>query len=174
MNFLHLVLRWAHIFSAITLVGGLFFLHFVWLPSTKELGNEEREASFQKLRAPWSKIVMICTLFLLVSGLANAVIGIKENDFTPGAGLYAGLVMVKLGVAFVLFFFTARISGRSAKAVKFRENLPKWLSVTTTLSLVLVLTAGYMKMVERKPKEYGTAPQVEANQDNSVTDDPIQ
>ncbi len=156
MNFLHLALRWAHIFSAITLVGGLFFLHLVWLPSTKELSSEEREASFQKLRAPWSKIVMICTLFLLVSGLANAVIGIKANVFAQP--VYHMLVLVKLLVAFVLFFFAARISGRSAKAVKFRENLPKWLSVTTTLSLVLVLTAGYMKMIDRKPKEFDMSP----------------
>ena len=132
-------------------------MHFVWLPSTKDLSSEEREASFQKLRAPWSRIVMICTLFLLVSGLSNAVIGIKANVFAPGSG-YALLIVVKLFVAFVLFFFTARISGRSAKAVKFRESLPKWLGVTTTLSLVLVLTAGYMKMIDRKPKEIDMSP----------------
>ena len=159
MNILHLILRWAHIFSAITLVGGLFFLHFVWLPGTKDLGNEEREASFQKLRTPWSKIVMICTLFLLVSGLANAVIGIKAYDFAQS--IYGVLIVVKLLVAFVLFFFTARISGRSAKAVQFRENLPKWLTVTTALSMLLVGTAGYMKMIDRTPKNPAIDSQVE-------------
>lgn len=150
MNYLDLVLRWVHILSVIGLVGGTFFLHFVWLPSTSGMSSEERESSFASLRAPWARIVMMTTMFLLVSGLWNAVRFIVRYEFlSPG---YHGLVLVKLILGFVLFFFAARISGRSAKAVQFRENIGKWLNVCTIISVLLVGTAGYMKLIDRTPK----------------------
>ena len=163
MNFLELILRWMHILPAVTLAGGLLFLHLAWLPGTAGMSDEEREESFAKFRAPWSRIVMVCTLLLLVSGLWNAVSLIKQYSFPSSP--YHGLVLVKLLVAFALFFFAARIAGRSAKAVEFRKGLPKWLKVTTTLSLLLILTGGFMKSSERTPKDGKTS---EVQADDSI------
>ena len=162
MNYLDLVLRWAHILSVIGLVGGTFFLQFVWLPSTAGMSKEERESSFASLRAPWSRIVMLTTLLLLVSGLVNAVRIITRYELSSP---YPGLVLVKFVAAMLLFFFAARISGRSAKAVQFRESIGKWLMVCTVLSFLLVGTAGYMKLIDRTPK-ITSATDVESVEEN--------
>ena len=48
------VVRWAHILSAVVLLGGIFFLRYVQLPASKTLGDEEarqlNEASMRRWR----------------------------------------------------------------------------------------------------------------------------
>jgi len=53
--------------------------------------------------------------------------------------------VVKLAIGLVIFFLSARLTGRSEKAVKFREQETKWLNLLCVLMLALVLVAGYMK-----------------------------
>ncbi len=150
MDYLDLILRWAHIFSAVLLVGGTYFLRFVWFPSTRELSTEERETAFCLMRRPWAMIVMLTTLLLLVSGLVNAVRIIVRFDFSDP---YHALVAIKLLLALVLFFVAARVAGRSASAVKVREKIGMWLTINTIVATLLVGLGGYMKLVDRTPKQ---------------------
>lgn len=149
MDYIDLALRWMHILAAITLVGGTFFLRFVWYAGHRRVDYRDREVSFQKLRGSWSKLVMWSTLFLLVSGLVNAVLNIKRYEIDPS---YHMLVAVKLVLAMVMFFLSARIAGRSESAVAFREKIGRWLTINSLLALILVGMAGYMKLVPREAK----------------------
>ena len=156
MNYVDLALRWMHILAAIALVGGTFFLRFVWLPATRKMDYRDRETDFAALRSGWAKVVMLSTLFLLVSGLVNAVNNIKRNEFADGSG-YEIFVVAKLVIALALFFLSARVAGRSESAARFRERIGKWLTINTALALLLVGMAGYMKMVPRTPKPEPTS-----------------
>lgn len=149
MNYVDLALRWMHILAAVTLVGGTFFLRFVWFPAYRELDYRDRESRFAKLRKPWAKLVMLSTLFLLVSGLVNAVNNIMRYEIDS---MYHMLVGVKLLLALGMFFLSARLAGRSDSAVRFRESIGKWLTINSVLAVVLVLMAGWMKLMPREPK----------------------
>ncbi len=146
---LDLLLRWMHIFSAIALAGGTFFLAWVWAPATASATADEREQWFLRFRKPWSMLVMISTLFLLISGLVNAVTNIKRYELP---GTYHGLVAVKLLVALVMFFLAARIAGRSDGAVRLRQQMGKWLHAAAILAVLLIGMGGYMKCLEHVPK----------------------
>lgn len=149
MNYVDLVLRWMHILAATTMVGGTLFLRFAWFPSVKDADASTRESQFSGMRSGWAKLVMLSTLFLLVSGLINAVNNIKRYDL---GGAYHGLVLAKLLIALALFFLSARVAGRSESAQRFRTNIGKWLTINSVLALLLVLMGGFMKVTPHPPK----------------------
>ena len=135
-----LLSRWFHIIPVIILVGGTLFMRLSLVPAASQTGAsaELREA----VRKRWAKLVMLSILFLLVTGLYNAVTKIMGYELHR---LYHHLVMVKLVVGFIIFFLASRLAGRSEKAVKFREKETMWLNILCVLMLALVLVAGYMK-----------------------------
>ena len=117
-------------------------MRFALVPASNETGGaaELRES----IRRRWAKWVGISVLFLLVSGLYNAVTKIMAFDLPP---TYHILVMVKLALGFVVFFVAALLSGRSENAQKLREQEMKWLNILCVIMLVLILVAGYMKFL---------------------------
>jgi len=115
---------------------------------------ELREA----IRKRWAKLVMLSILFLLVTGLYNAVTKMTGYQVPK---IYGILVVVKLAVGFVIFFLSARLSGRSDKAAKFREQETKWLNLLCVLMLALVLVAGYMKFASANAPKKDRAEPVE-------------
>ena len=150
---LGLLSRWFHIIPVIILVGGTVFMRISLIPAANQTGAsaEMREA----VRKRWARLVMLSILLLLVTGLYNAVTKLTGYEVPK---IYGLLVVVKLAVGFVIFFLSALLSGRSDKAVKFREQETKWLNILCLLMLTLVLVAGYMKFVsadvpKKLPKE---------------------
>ena len=139
---LGLLFRWLHIIPMAVLVGGAIFMRLALVPASNETdgATEFREA----IRRRWARWVGISVLFLLVSGLYNAVTKIMAFELPP---TYHMLVMVKLALGFVVFFIAALLSGRSEKAKKFREQEMKWLNILCAIMLVLILVAGYMKLL---------------------------
>ena len=139
---LGLLFRWLHIIPMVVLVGGTIFMRLALVPASNETQGaaEFREA----IRRRWAKWVGISVLFLLVSGLYNAVTKIMAFDLPS---TYHMLVMVKLALGFVVFFIAALLSGRSEKAQKIREQEMKWLNILCVIMLVLILVAGYMKLL---------------------------
>ena len=139
---LGLLFRWLHIIPMAVLVGGTIFMRLALVPASNETDGaaEFREA----IRRRWAKWVGISVLFLLVSGLYNAVTNIMAFDLPS---TYHMLVMVKLALGFVVFFIAALLSGRSEKAQKLREQEMKWLNILCAIMLILILIAGYMKFL---------------------------
>ncbi len=152
-----LLWRWMHIFAAVALAGGTFFLAWVWAPAMGSVTAEEREQLFARFRKPWSMLIMVSTLFLLVSGLWNAITNIQQYEL-PKA--YHGLVVVKLLVALALFFLAARIAGRSEGAVRTRLQMGKWLHIAAVLAVLLIGMGGFMKCLDHVPKAATTGDEV--------------
>lgn len=141
IDILNLVSRWLHVLSVIVLVGGTLFLRFVVIPIKS---SESFDDTFHELiRRRWSKLVMFSILFLLVSGLYNAAR--KEMSYELDM-VYRSLVIAKLSLGFMVFFFVSALSGKSGMAQKFRESEAKWYNFTCAAMLALVLIAGCMKM----------------------------
>ena len=91
-------------------------------PAIGELPDEARGQLHTALRARWSKIVMACILFLLVSGIINLVLTIKavKNEELELAPYYHALFGIKFLLAMAIFFISSLLSGRTALADRFR------------------------------------------------------
>jgi len=143
-----LLSRWLHVLSGIALAGGLSFLCLVWWPANRTEAGAE--SSFQGLRGRWSRIVAVCTLILLVTGLWNGVRNIQRFDYAAGG--YHAFVGIKLLLGLVVFVLAALLAGRTGLAQKMRRQLGGWLVVTTLLAVLVVMLGGYMKSMQRTRK----------------------
>lgn len=141
---LNLISRWLHVIPAIVMVGGTLFLRLALLPAFASSPHEEsRDQMREAVRKNWAKWIGISTLLLLVTGLYNAYFKGVTYELSP---LYNGLMLVKIILALAVFYFAARLSGRSAKAVKLREREIHWTNILCVLMLSIVLIAGAMKI----------------------------
>ena len=132
--------RVLHILAAIILVGGTLFLRFAWVPATAvhDPGSETRES----MRKGWARLVGLASLLILVSGFYNAYLKAVGLELS---GAYLGMLTLKMVLAFLVLFLSARLSGRSEKAVAFREREKHWLNIICALMLVIVLLASALK-----------------------------
>ena len=159
---LNLISRWFHIIPAIVMVGGTIFLRLALLPAFNDLAEGEHAALRESMRRKWMKWIGICTLLLLVSGFYNAYFKIVTYELSS---LYSGLLLVKIVLAFAVFYLTASLSGRSKTAVKLRERELHWTNVLCGLMLSIVLIAGAMKIfstgaeLKQKPADVIVSPQ---------------
>lgn len=150
MNYVDLLLRWTHIFSAIALVGGVFFWRWNLLPSLPTLSDASRDDLLDAIRTRWSRWVMAASGLLLVSGLINALRIIQRYQFN--GGLYHMMVTVKLLLALAAFWLASCLAGRSSLAQRMRQRTRFWLNLNVTLVILLVGLAGVMRMTPRTPK----------------------
>ena len=137
---LNLISRWLHVIPAIIMVGGTLFLRLTLVPATEQ-GTVDAAAR-EAIRKSWVKWIGICTLLLLVSGFYNAFVKATTLHLSP---VYNGLLLVKILLAFGVFFLTARLSGRSEKAVEMRKREKHWTNILCLLMLGIVVIAGWMK-----------------------------
>jgi hypothetical protein len=154
---LSLLLRYMHILGAITLMGGTIFMRFALAPTVLSLEGSTRADVHERVRARWSKFIMLASGLLLVSGITNLALT-GNYDFGPVFGLPKGYQMV-VGIKFLLalpiFLFASFLAGRSATAKKFQANAPFWMNVNLTLALLMVLIGGYLRFT---PRTYKTGP----------------
>ena len=127
MDYLSLMLRWLHIGSAIILVGGIVFWRSTLLPALETLSPPDRDKLQTSLRQRWSRWVMLTSGLLLISGLVNAVLNMKQYEFA--GNLYHILVTVKLMLALTLFWIASVLSGSSVLAQRWRPKTKFWLNV---------------------------------------------
>lgn len=143
------VTRLFHILPAVLLAGGILFMWSSMLPGFGTLDEESRKAAFNAVRGKWAKVVMLCSALLIVTGLYNAVQNIVAYEYaTP----YHVFVLLKLVLGIGIMFITAKLSGRSASAEKFREKMPFWMTINAALVVVLIVIATTMKVSDKTPK----------------------
>ena len=151
---LDLILRWTHITGAIMLVGSTIFMRTVYLPA-KELSDFEPKPEFTEwLRVAWSRMVLISSGQLLISGLVGFVLLMQRYDISkkfPGSA-YQMMFGIKFLLAFVVFFLAAGLAGRSGLAKKLRQREKFWLTVNMVLAITVVLLGGVMRMANRTEK----------------------
>lgn len=159
MVYAELLLRWFHILPAIALAGGVIFMRWPLAAASTELDEVSRTNLHNSLRRRWSKVVMITSTLLLVTGLVNAVRIITGDQIFAGypevkpTGAYHALVAVKLLLALALMMISSLLAGRSSLAEKLRQKANFWMNVNLALVVVIVLVGGAMKFTPREPVE---------------------
>jgi hypothetical protein len=105
MAALSIFMRFLHIISAITLLGGVFAWRFGAIPATAALASETRAKVGDAIASTWRPFVILAIIGLLISGIYN---------FLNKAGLppaYHAVIGIKLLLALHVFaaaFLAAR------------------------------------------------------------------
>jgi uncharacterized membrane protein len=157
MYWVMLASRILHVFGAIILLGGLFYLRTVVtsvpLPFREGPGEGSFTPADAKLggrRAVWAMWTGIASLLLLVTGLWNYLQMIQMHErLAPSYHMMAGMKML-LGLA--LFVLAAMLAGRSASAEKLRQNLRLWLNVCLILGIMTVILGSVLRTFPRTLK----------------------
>jgi len=140
-----LLSRWLHVFGAIFMLGGTFYVRAVLLPSATETLDD---ATHQSLRTSvmgrWRKILMVLITILLLSGLYNFMVNMKDHDGQP---TYHMLFGIKFLLAIFVFGLASMLAGRKPVSLKLQQNAKLWLGVTLAMGAAIVMIAGYMKMM---------------------------
>lgn len=145
MAILELALRWLHIMSAATAIGGMVFIFVALLPSLAEVDEATRGKLHAELRSRWSKVVMAAIGMLLITGFVNFFLTNNKYDFkgTP----YHMLFGIKFLVALAVFFLSSVLTGRSGLAEKLRKNARLWVAVNLVLVMIVVGLSGGLKWI---------------------------
>lgn len=123
------ITRFAHIMTAIVLVGGSTFIRFVLLPAaTQALSPEAHSELRAKVMSIWKRFIHRGIGILIISGGINYWRVISTGDH-KGDGLYHGLMGTKILLALGVFFIASALVGKSAKFESFRQNAKKWLVI---------------------------------------------
>jgi uncharacterized membrane protein len=147
--------RIGHILGAIILVGGLFYIRNIISPVSAPPGTSPVDQFFGGPRGKWAKWVGIATALLLITGLFNYVMVIKQHERM--ASSYHMIAGMKMLLALVVFLFAALLAGRTSTADRIRQNWRTWLSVCLLLSIVTVLFGSWLRTYPRTRKIESTA-----------------
>jgi uncharacterized membrane protein len=156
MYWIMLASRILHIFGAIILLGGLFYLRAVVtsVPLPIREGPGESSAGpgdhlFGGRRAVWAMWTGIASLFLLVTGLWNYIQFSKTYELASSYHMMAGLKMLS-GLA--LFVLAAILAGRSQSAERLRRSMRLWLNLCLVLGIITVVFGSVLRTYPHNPK----------------------
>lgn len=144
-----LVLRWLHIVGAVTLVGGAICWRMTLVPTVAELPDELRGTFAANLRRRWSKLVMISSGTLLVSGLVNFMFVVTRFKVPPTYHMVFG---IKFLLALAVFVLASLLAGRTSLAERLRQQERFWLSANMMLAIIVVCLGGMLKVSDRQAK----------------------
>jgi uncharacterized membrane protein len=147
---LMLLSRILHILGAIILVGGLFYIRTIISPVSAPPGTAPVDQFFGGPRAKWAKWVGIATALLLITGLFNYVMIIKQNERL--ASSYHMLAGLKMLAAIVVFLVAALLAGKTAAADAIRTNWRMWLTFCLLLSIITVIFGSLLRTFPRTRK----------------------
>ncbi|MCC6488873.1 MAG: hypothetical protein IT364_15345 [Candidatus Hydrogenedentes bacterium] len=144
MDILALIMRWAHILSAVTAVGGVFFIRFVLMPSAQAaLSQEAHESLRAAILKRWQHIVHTCILLFLVSGFYNYLMITRHlHEDQP---LYHMLFGIKFLLALAVFTLALMLSSTRSWSSAVRANARFWLAVLAFLAVAVIAMSSVMR-----------------------------
>lgn len=132
INWLLVILRWAHIIPAIILLGGVVHVKL----SGSNLENVSKG---------WRVAVHASLGFLLISGLWTFFI--KQGDMIPQWQMIWG---IKVLLAIVFMFLASVLFGKSAAFAPMRAKGGMWLNITIAIGILIVLLGGILRYLPAK------------------------
>lgn len=167
MFWLLLVARICHILGAVILVGGLFYIRTILTPANTTDGTTSADQLFGGRRSTWAKWVGIATALLLISGLFNYTMIIRQHERM--ASSYHMMLGLKILAAIAVFLLAALLAGRTAAADAIRKKWRLWISVCLALGILAVVLGSFLRTYPRTRKIEVTGPPQLVAPANSTT-----
>jgi len=129
------LMRWIHISSAITLLGGIIFWRFVMDPSTKKISPEDYVALEEGAASHFRPVVYTVMATLVLSGLYNYLV--KGPHWVRYHILFGIKILLALHVISVTILATAPNNPRRGRL----------LFGAAISGLIIVLISAYLKNI---------------------------
>lgn len=140
LEILEVLMRWAHIASAVALVGGFAFARLVVAPALAGTPDDERLESWRALIARFTPLIYAGVAGLVVSGVYAML---KRPGHTP---LYHSLLGIKLLLALHVFaaaFLVARaVAGKLESA-----QLERRMTGIVISGFTILLIAAFLRRI---------------------------
>lgn len=144
MLWIALVSRWAHIITAIVLVGGTVFLRFVLGPAAAQLPDDSHAKLKELVLGTWKKFVHGGIALFLISGFYNYLV--VQAPLHKGDKLYHALMGIKILLAFAIFLIASGLVGRSKVFAGMRAQAKLWQGIVVVLAMLIIGISGFVKV----------------------------
>lgn len=139
-------MRWAHIFAAITALGGAFFMWAVLIPAAQSaLQPEEHRRLREAVVRRWRMVVHTCILLFLISGFYNYFVITRLTH--AGQTIYHALFFVKVLLAFATFAVALLVTSSRAIGERMRQRNHFWVGAIVLLASAIVLISGVIRVM---------------------------
>ena len=148
MIYLDWLSRFAHVATAITLVGGSLFMVAVLHPALGGIaGDPTLKEIMQNVRTAvigrWKRFVHAGVAVFLLSGIYNYARAVPRHR---GESSYHAIMGIKMLLALGVFFLAAALVGRSASLQRIRDNRVFWSAVMLLLAFAIVAMSGWLRV----------------------------
>ena len=146
--------RWAHVFTAVVLVGGAVFQRIALLPVLKGLPEDQRNALREQITARWARVIHVGIGVLLLTGFYNYLNATGQDP------LYHSLVGTKILLAIAVFFIASALVGRAEdKGCGLEDlSLADMRAVEPAITARVFDVLGVDNSVKSRTSHGGTAP----------------
>lgn len=127
--------RWIHIASVVTLVGGFIYARFVLAPALAALGEGERELVGSKAAVAFRPLLFTVLITALGSGMYNYA---TKASYPPGYHMWMG---IKLLLVLHIFVSAILYSVRPANEAK-RKRTAMSIAIS---GLIVIAIAAYLR-----------------------------
>lgn len=128
-------MRWIHIVSVVTLIGGFIYARFVLAPALESLPPAERETAGASAADKFRPLLMVVMATVLISGAYNYA---TKASFPPGYHIWMG---IKLLIVLHIFVSAILYSARKTTEAK-RKRTEMSIAIS---GLVVIAIAGYLR-----------------------------
>jgi hypothetical protein len=133
-------MRWIHITSVVTLIGGFIFARFAVAPALASLNEPQRETLGKKVVdnfRPWLYTVLVT---LIGSGLYNYL---SKPSYPPHYHMWIGIKFL-----FALHIFAVAVLYTTQHADERKRN--RWLSGMIASGLIIIAISAYLRFISLK------------------------
>jgi hypothetical protein len=130
-------MRWIHIASIATLIGGIIYARFVLGPALQPLAEIERAVVSKRAVGIFRPLLYTVLLTILGSGLFNYL---TKTNYPPHYHMWMGIkLLIVLHIFSMSILYTVRDPGER------KRN--RWLTGTVISGLIVIAISGYLRWI---------------------------
>jgi hypothetical protein len=133
-------MRWIHVTSVITLLGGFIFARFALAPALATIAEPERGAIGKNVVGNFRSLLYIVILTLIGSGLYNYL---SKVSYPPHYHMLIGIKFL-----FALHIFAVAVLYTIPDAGEVKRN--RWLNGMIASGLIIVAISAYLRWISLK------------------------
>jgi len=134
---LAVLMRWIHIASVVTLIGGFIFARYAVAPALAGLPPNERAATSKRIIAGFRPLLYTVLVTILGSGLYNYL---TKPAYPPHYHMWIGLKFL-----FVLHIFAVAILYANRDVDEAKRN--RWLAGMVVSGLIIIAISAFLRWI---------------------------
>lgn len=138
---LGMAMRWVHMISAITLLGGFIFARFAFLPALAGLPEDQRARANSAVAARFRGLLYTVIAAALISGIYNYL---TKTSYPPHYHMWLGIKLLLVLHVFSVAILYALPNANDAKR-------KRWATGIVASGLAIVLISAYLRWISLNP-----------------------